>query len=175
MESTKSVEYARSSLPAYIAEQLNMGNLEGFFPVSFIQNKGGSTGIYRIDPYVTMQSAADSAIDVLLQVFLDLLALLEKMEYNYVFPEDYRIDEETVYIDPKQKKVRLLYLENEGRIGAKEQLCRLLEQWESMASTEGIGYLKSLRSYLLNHQIGYRSAIHHVEELHHEVCVCGVL
>ena len=175
METTRNIEYAHPSLPIYIAEELNMGNLEGFFPVSFIQNKDCSMGIYRIEQYVPMKTAGEVTIDVLLQAFLELLTLMEKMEYNYVFPEDYLIDEKTVYMDPKQKKVKLIYLENGERTGAKEQLCRLLEGWESFATEEGRGYLKALRSYLQTHQVGYRSAVHHVEELHHEVCVCGVL
>ena len=175
MEETKYVEYAKDALPAYIEEQLNMGTLKGFLPVSFIQTDRGCVGVYQMEKYVRAKSMPDTTIDILLHVIDRLLHLMEKMERNYVFPEDYLLTEETVYVDFENKEVRLIYMENQDKLSGKTQLCYLLAQWEDIASAEGAGYLRGLRSYLEEHQVGYRSAIHHVETLRHEVDVCGVL
>lgn len=174
MNQRKTVSYAVNKLPLWIMEQLTMGTMGVFFPVSFVKEEACIVGVYQTDGYIPLSHMHKMATEDVFQMLCQLMREMESNEKQYLFADRYLIDAETVYFDPLKNRVKMIFLPNEETVSGKEQLRRLAVFCKSMISEEGHGYLESWTAELEAADLSYRSAIHRCELLQQEIYVCDI-
>ena len=174
MNQRKTVSYVENKLPSWIMEQLVMGTMGVFFPVSFVKDEDRIVGVYQTDGYIPLSHIHKMATEDVFQLLCQLMREMENNEKQYLFADRYLINEETVYFDPLKNRVKMIFLPNEEAVSDKEQLCRLAVFCKSMTSEEGHGYLESWTVELESADLNYRSAVHRCELLQQEIYVCDI-
>ena len=174
MNQTRSVSYEINTVPEFIVEQLTGGMLSSFFPVSFVCEQSHYTGVYRTGECKALDRIEELSIKDMLWIFCQLLRLIGENEKHYFFGESYQIDVHTVYADLMRGQVRMIFQPMEEPCDTKTQLYRLLEDCKVKVSEEGQGYLQDMMEYLMKEEVGYRSAIHHGEQLQYEIYTCNI-
>ena len=174
MNQRKTVCYGAGELPDWIMEQLAMGTMAVFLPVSFVEDGPGITGIFQADGCRALCCMHSLSTEDAFQMLCQLMTAMEDNEKHYLFPDRYLIDMETVFFDPLKNRVKMLFRPNQEGLSGKEQLCRLALACKAIVSEEGHGYLDSWAEELQKADLSYRSAIHRCELLQQEIYVCDI-
>ena len=174
MNQKKEVFYGEKGLPVWIMEQLAMGTMGGFLPVSFIETEKGVEGVFLADGYRPLSHFHSLSTEEMFQLLCQLISEMENNEKHYLYPERYLMNCETVYYDPLKNLVKLIFIPNEEGLSGQEQLRHLISDCKSMMGEEGACYLDSLVEEMRTGPLNYRSAIRRCELLQQEIYVCDI-
>ena len=168
------ISYEEKQLPEWMMEQLSLHTMGVFFPAGFMAEKESTTAIFQVDGYRPLSHIHRLATEDVFQMFYQLILEMENNEKHYLFPENYLINEETIYFNPLANRVKMIFLPNEEMVSGKEQLLHLTCFCKTLISEEGQGYLDGWAEELKTGDLSYRSAIHRCELLQQEIYVCDI-
>ena len=174
MNQRKTICYTAGQVPLWMMEQLAMGLMEVFFPVSFVKEEENLTAVYQIDGYRPLSQIHALPTEEVFQLFCQVMSRMEQNEKHYLFPDRYRIAMDTVYYDSLKNRVKMIFIPNEEGHTGKSMLCQLARDCKQLVSEEGQTYLDSLAEELEKHDFGYRSAVHRCEMMQQEIYVCDI-
>ncbi len=174
MNQRKTVCYEEGQMPFWLMEQLAMGIMDVFFPVSFMKEEQHLTAAFQIDGYRPLSQIHTMSTEDVFQILYQVMMQMETNEKHYLFPESYEITRDTVYFDPLKNRVKMIYRPSEEGLTGKERLSQLILDCKTMVSEEGRSYLDSLAEALQQGDHSYRSAIHRCELLQQEIYVCDI-
>lgn len=174
MNQRKMICYTEGQLPRWIMEQLTMGLIEVFFPVSFVKEEESLTAVYQIDGYRPLSHLLSLPTEEVFQLLCQVISWMEQNEKHYLFPERYRIAMDTVYYDSLKNRIKMIFIPNEEGNTGTSMLCQLVRDCRKLVSEEGKSYLDSLAEELEKHDFGYRGAIHRCEMMQQEIYVCDI-
>ncbi|MBR3785482.1 MAG: hypothetical protein IKJ77_03670 [Firmicutes bacterium] len=174
MNQNKTVFYGKDGIPKWMMEQLAMGIMDVFLPVSFIQDTAGISAVFQTGGCRPLHQMKQMSTEEVFQMFCNLIGQMEANERHYLFPDRYVISTETVFYDPLKSRIKMIFVPNEEGLPGKEQLCLLIRDCMNLASEEGRGYLESLAEEICEKDFSYRGILHRCELLQQEVYVCDI-
>jgi len=174
MNQRKLICYEEKGLPLWIRDQLAMGTMGVFFPVSFIMEETNLTAVFQTDGYRPLSQIQKISTEDVFRIFCHIVMAMENNEKHYLLPEQYVINRDTVYFDLLSGRVKMIFLLNRDATPGVEQLCYLAQACNTMVHEEGEPYLESLIDELQKGGASYRSIIHRCELLQQEIYVCDI-
>ncbi len=132
----------------YIRETLLRGNCSGILPFSLLQGENFCFGVYHTEGYLRLRHMEKLDAEQILLLAERILRLIERCSDCLLFPEDYILNPDTLYVRRDLSEIRLAYLPACGKTDVRRSLRDLLAELKPLTGGNGLQSLKFL-GYLL--------------------------
>ena len=128
----------------YIRETLLRGNCSGILPFSLLQGESFCFGVYHTEGYLRLRHMEKLDAEQILLLAEKILRLIDSCRDCLLFPEDYALNPDTLYVRRDLSEVRLAYLPITEKGNARESLRCLFAELKPLAAGNGLQSLKLL-------------------------------
>ena len=125
-------------------EVLTGGGCKGILPLSIVRKKGGMIGYYSTSGYIRLSDLHELTVSGILTVAEETVAAIQECGQYLIFPEEYVINTDTVYIREDFKQIKFTYIPDRYSVSGRKKLSAFLEQLKDMTTENGRMYLDML-------------------------------
>ena len=145
-----------------------------FLPAAFIQTGEGVFASYQTEGYCRLTALKENDTEDVLSIILSLLYGIEDAQCHYIYPDEYQINQESIFVKRGLHQVKAVYLPEEKASPLSEKVISLLRHLEGTVDEEGREYLDDAVTFIRQDAFCSKAVIHHLEKLRKEVYLCGV-
>lgn len=150
------------------------GKCRGVLPLGIVRSKESISGFYSTEGYIRLSSLHDIKAGDILTIAERVLECAEICRDALIFPGEYVLSADTVYISDDLTEARIAYIP-EGRSMSEEGAISLFIYSLKKHTTEnGRIYLETLGSMLEIKGLKLYKVIGFIEELREEINLCGI-
>lgn len=167
-------EYEHGRVKEYAVEILTLGLCDLFFREQFISERDYLIGSCQTEGYLCLASFRHLKTDEILQIMTGLLHGVYQAEKHYLFAEEFQLSQELIFVAPDFSRLKVLFVPDFEGISLKRKLMRLLTEFREKSTSQAAGYIENALDFMEQDEYGYKSILHHFENLRREVYLCGV-
>ena len=156
-------------------EVLLSGSCRGVLPLGIIETEDGLCGYYRTEGFVRMSGLAGVKAGDILTVAERVLECLEVCRDCLIFPGEYVLSPDTIYVTADFNEARLVYIPLERYISEEGAISSLIYAMKGLTTENGMTYLDTLGAMLECTNLRLRRVIGFIEELKEEIKLCGIV
>lgn len=153
---------------------LTKGTCKGIFPISIIKNREGITGFYYTSGYKRLADCRSLEADKILTIVEKTVSAMEECNQYLIFPEEFVMDMNTVYIEENFKDIKFTYVPDKNKVGAEKKLCRLIKDLKRVTTENGRLYLDMLGQMFDTENLSAVKIRAFVLQLKREVKLCEI-
>ena len=120
------------------------GGCKGILPLSIVRKKGGMIGYYSTSGYIRLSDLHELTVSGILTVAEETVAAIQECGQYLIFPEEYVINTDTVYIREDFKQIKFTYIPDRYSVSGRKKFSAFLEQLKDMTTENGRMYLDML-------------------------------
>lgn len=148
------------------------GTCKSIVPVSIAYRGDNLIGYYNIDGFKRISHYSQLTAESIL-TFLELFFFaMEDCQQFLIFPEEYVINTNTVYVDDSFKTVKFTYISDKDNHGTRTKVKYFINELGKLTTTEGKTYLNMLKELVDVENISYRKIRMFIEKLKHDAKKC---
>ena len=132
----------------YVRETLLRGNCSGILPFSLLQGENFCFGVYHTDGYLRLRRVKKLDAEQILLLAEKILRLIDRCSDCLLYPEDYILNPDTLYVRRDLSEIRLAYLPASGKTDVRRSLRYLLAELKPLTGGNGLQSLKLLEQLL---------------------------
>lgn len=150
------------------------GVCRGIFPISIVKNTDGISGFYTTAGYKRLSECKKLTAEKVLTVVEKTIAAMEECNQYLIFPEEFVISLDTVYIKEDFEKVKFTYVPDKSKLGAGKKLFLFLGELKIITTENGCLYLDMLRELFDTENLNVLKANLLITQLKREVNLCHI-
>ena len=137
-------------------DMLMEGACKRIFPISVKHNGKLITAYYNTAGYKPLSLLSELTLKSILNVLENVLLAVEECSEYLIFPEEYIMNTNTIYIDDKIDYIKYLYIPDRDKEKFQSKFIRLLNDLKALATENGKVYLDMLIDISSVDKISYR-------------------
>ena len=126
------------------------------FPVSILYKDDSVTGYYNTSGYKRLSSCNQLTAVCLLEIIEKIIIAIEECCQYLIFPEEYVINTNTIYVDERYKNIKITYIADKNYENVKNKFHRLLNSMKELTTEDGRTYLDMLMEISSVENVSYR-------------------
>ncbi len=174
MTGNMELKYQKYKLENYIMDMLTLETCKIFLPAAFIQTEEEVIASYRTEGFCNLSTLKEIETEDLLSVVLSLLEGIDDAQRHYIFPNEYVVNDESVYVQKDLHQAKLIFIPEKEDIALNDKIVALLENLKEKGTEDGKEYMEDAIAFVRQNTFGGRAVIRHLEKLRKEVFLCGV-
>ena len=153
---------------------LTGGVCRGILPISIIKNGSEITGFYSTAGYRRIADCNGLEADKILTVVEKTISTMEECNQYLIFPEEFVLDINTVYIKENFEDIKFTYVPDRNKIKAEKKLANFIKDLKSLTTDNGKLYLDMLGQMVETENLSIIKIKAFVLQLKREVNLCGI-
>lgn len=141
---------------------------KSIFPISIICSNEQIIGYYKTGEYRRISDYNELTAESILTFIEIFLLAIEECNQYLIFPDEYVINSNTVYVDRNFKNVKITYVPDRRRLKTSIKLKFFVNELKRITSSSDIMYLNMLEELLGTDSISYLKIRYFVTKLRHE-------
>ena len=129
---------------------------KNIFPISLLHRDNLITGYYNTSGYKRLSSCNQLTAVRLLEIIEKIILAIEECCQYLIFPEEYIINTNTIYVDEKYESIKFTYIYDKNYENVKNKFCRLLNSLKEITTEDGKIYLDALMEISSVENVSYR-------------------
>lgn len=166
--------YENHKLENYIMDMLTLKTCKLFLPAAFIKTEESVIASYQTEGCCRLSGLREIDTEDILSIVLSLLLGIDDAQRHYIFPNEYEINEESIFVQKGLHQAKVVFIPEKKDIPLADKIAVLLEELKETAHEEGKEYLDDAITFIRQDTYGSKAVIHHLEKLRKEVYLCGV-
>lgn len=156
-------------------EVLLSGGCRGILPLGVIESGGEVFGYYRTEGFVRLSAMVNVSAGEILTIVERVLECIEICRDCLVFPGEYVLSVDTVYVTEDLREARLAYIPLKRYVSEEGAVSSLIYAMKGFTTENGATYLETLGAMLECSSLKLRHVIGFIEELKEEIRLCAIL
>ncbi len=156
---------------SYIREILLNGSCDEILPFSLLQAETYCFGVYHTAGYLRLRHMERMNAEQILLLAEKILRLIDGCRDCLLFPEDYVLNPDTLYVRRDLSEIRLAYLPMRGKGNVRKSLQYLLAELKPLVTGNGVQSLKFLERLLEREDRRTNQLIGCLEERRREIAL----
>lgn len=150
------------------------GSCRGVLPLGIIDAVGEEIVLYRTEGFTRLSSLMDvKAVDIL-TIVERVLECVEICRDCLIFPGEYVLSPDTIYVTKDFKEARIAYIPTEHYVSEEGAISSLIYAMKRLTTENGRTYLDTLGTLLECTNLKLGRIIGFIEELKEEIRLCGI-
>lgn len=150
------------------------GSCSGVLPFGIIDAVSEETGFYNTEGFTRLSDSPELKAGDILTAAERILECVEICKDALIFPGEYILSPDTVYVTPDLRQARIAYIPVERYVSEEGALSSLIYTMKELTTENGRTYLETLGAMLECSNLRLRKVIGFIEELKEEIKVCGI-
>ena len=164
---------SRSFFP-WKKEVLLSGSCRGVLPMGIIEKEDSIWGLYSTEGFVRMSDLTGLTAGDILKVVERTLECVEACRDCLIFPGEYALSTDTIYLTEDLSEARIVYIPTEQYVSEEGAISSLIYAMKGLTTENGRTYLDTLGTMLECTNLKLRRVIGFIEELKQEIRLCGI-
>lgn len=153
---------------------LTDGVCKGILPISIMKKGSEITGFYSTAGYKRIAECKILEADKVLTVVEKTISAMEECNQYLIFPEEFVLDINTVYIKENFENIKFTYVPDRNRIKAEKKLSCFIRDLKSLTTDNGRLYLEMLGQMADTENLSITKMKAFVFQLKREVNLCEI-
>ena len=150
------------------------GKCRGVLPLGIVSSEESISGFYSTEGYIRVSSLYDVKAADILTVAERGLECAEICRDALIFPGEYVLSADTLYISDDFREARIAYIPEKRYISQEGALSCFIYSLKKHTTENGRTYLDTLGSMLEIQGVKIYRVISFIEELKEEIKICGI-
>lgn len=168
------VSLNREYVESFKMDVLAAGACGSIFPLSIIKEKKFTKCIYNTEGYIKVSALANIPAKEILTIAEKVLNLVENCQNYLLFPEEYILSSETIYIRDDYKDIKITYIPIDKKERQRNVLSYFIRSLRNSTTENGRTYLETLANLLDCEELKTERIIGFIEKLKQEINICGI-
>lgn len=156
------------------AETVTCGKCPCILPLTIIREEQDIRGMYNTEGYIRIASLKNISAAMILTIAERTLECTEMCRNWLLFPEQYVLSSDTVYISEDFRTVKLAYIPQRRKYSENSAIAAFIHSLKSVTTENGRTYLDTLASMLECRNIKISRVTGFIEQLKQEINICGI-
>lgn len=156
-------------------EILLMGRCRAIMPLNMVGEGSAAFGIYNTSGYRRISSGDIFTAWEVIQIAEKTLECIEICRDYLIFPDEYVLSADTVYVSPDLKEIKLVYIPDDRTCGENTVVSAFVYSLKKYTTDNGRTYLDTLGKLLESQNLKYSRVIGFAEELKREIRLYEIL
>lgn len=114
------------------------------FPISIMHKGSITTGYYKTSGYRRLSLCDNLTAESVLNIAVRIIEAMEECCQYLIFPEEYVINSNTVYLDERYSKIKFTYIPDIDKLSFAKKFEGILMEMKALTTEEGSLYLDML-------------------------------
>ncbi len=154
---------------------LTEGGCKGIFPISIIKDARQITGFYVTAGYKRLSELDNLSAEKILTVVEKTVSAMEECNQYLIFPEEFIITLDTVYIKDNFERIKFTYVPDKSKSGASKKLTGFTAQLKKITTDSGKLYLDMLEQLFATENLSTLKIKALILQLKREVNLCHIV
>lgn len=150
------------------------GGCMGVLPLGMTVCKGNENGFYSTEGYIRVSSLENVRAGDILLIMERVLECVEICRDVLIFPGEYVLSPETVYVTEDFREARIAYIPEDRYISEEGALSCFIYSLKKHTTENGRTYLDTLGFMTETKGLKLYSIMSFIEELREEIRLCGI-
>ena len=155
-------------------EALLSGSCRGVLPLGIIDSAGEENVFYKTEGFLRLSELTDVKAGDILTIVERILECVETCRDCLIFPGEYILSLDTIYVTSDLKEARIAYIPTEHYVSEEGAISSLIYTMKGLTTENGKTYLDTLGTMLECTNLKLRRVIGFIEELKEEIRLCGI-
>ena len=155
-------------------ETVISGICPAILPLNIVKSGDCIRGIYRTEGFVRLSSLSDISAARILTAAERIIECTEICRDYLLFPEEYVLTADTVYISEDFRTVKLAYIPVKPHCSEKKAIAGLIRSLKRITTENGRMYLETLGTMLECSNLKVSKVTGFIEHLKQEINLCGI-
>ena len=156
------------------ANLLTGGGCASLLPLSIVRMGEEARGYYSAGDYTRLGRCGELDAAGIMTVAWGVICALEDCEQYLIFPEEFVLDLNTVFVSPRLDKVKFAYVPDRHQRSARMKLPALFRDMRTVTTENGGLYLDMLVQLLDGGDLSLKKVEAFILRLRREISLCGV-
>ncbi len=157
------------------AETLTGGGYKGILPLSIVRKNGVIVGYYATAGYKRLSDFNELTVSGILTVAEETVRAIEECGRYFIFPEEYVINADTVYIRDDFKEIKFTYIPDRYSVNGRKKFSAFLEQLKQITTENGCLYLDMLSQMSDTENLSLQKMKSFIIRLRREAGISGII
>ena len=155
-------------------EALLSGSCRGVLPLGIIDAAGTKSILYRTEGFIKLSALTTVNSGDILTIVERILECVEICRDCLIFPGEYILSPDTVYLTENLNEARIAYIPTEHYVSEEGAISSLIYSMKGLTTENGRTYLDTLGTMLECTNLKLRRVIGFIEELKEEIRLCSI-
>ncbi len=156
-------------------EILMQGTCKTFFPASIIQDQNCVRLYFETTGYRVLSQANPLTASALMETIRGVLEIMEAGREFLFVPEEYKLANETIYINEKTGNIRFIYVPEDRKLSYRKTVNNFLHGLHKITTEQGSNYLRIVDMTIREENFKVEKQLAFIDELLTEIKICGIM